>query len=46
MLPEHSYEIMIYWEFLLWLRGLRTQCSLCEGVAQWVKDLALMQTVA
>ena len=34
-------------EFLLWLRGLRTQHSVCEDVGlipcftQWVKDLAL-----
>ena len=36
-------------EFPLWLSGLRTLCSLCEnvdfipGLAQWVKDLALLQ---
>ena len=38
-------------EFQLWLSGLRTQHSVCEdadlilGLAQWVKDLALLQTV-
>ena len=37
------------WEFSWWLSGLRTWCCLCEdahlilGLAQWVKDLALLQ---
>ena len=37
------------WEFLLWLRGLRTQCCLSEdagsnhGLVQYGKDLALLQ---
>ena len=39
-------------EFLLWLSGLRTQHSvhtdagLIPGLAQWDKNLALLQTVA
>jgi len=38
-------------EFPWWLIGLRTQRCLCEvmgfipGLAQWVKDLALLQAV-
>ena len=37
------------WEFPLWLSGLRTHQSIHEGVdsipglAQWVKDLVLLQ---
>ena len=50
----HAYTLGIKsqtWEFLLWLNGLRTQCSLHEdtglllGLAQWVEDPALLQAV-
>ena len=40
---------MFWGKFLLWLRGLRTQCCLCAvagstpGLTHWVKDPALLQ---
>ena len=39
-------------EFLLWLNGLRTQCSLREdansipGLARWIKNPTLLQAAA
>ena len=44
-------EKSITWEFPLRLRGIKTQHSVCEdagsipGLAQWVKDPALPQSV-
>ena len=37
----------LFWKYLLWLSGVRTQYCLCEdgssipGLSQWIKDPAL-----
>ena len=47
VLPLSGLNLISSSEFLSWLKGLRTQCCLCEdaglipGLAQWVKDQVL-----
>ena len=51
-LISHCYCKEIQHELLFWLKGLKTQHSvwkdvgLIPGLAQWVKDLALLEAVA